>query len=869
MSSAAPALASPDAGPPVIPPGHWLGGYSPPGGTWDEVVDEGGAVRPAWRAFAAATARFSDADWRRRREEMARLLRDHGATYNVYSDARGAARPWQLDALPLVIGRDEFEEVAAGLCQRTRLLNAILDDLYGPQRLLHDGWIPPSMALGNPGYLREARGIHGRAPRLTLVGTDLARGPDGKWRVLADRTQAPSGKGYALENRTVLSQIWPGIFRDCGVRPLADFFDSQREGLRAWSPSPRGEPLVVLLTPGPYNETYFEHAFKARRLGFALVEGADLTVRDRWVYLKTLEGLRRVDVIIRRVDDVYCDPLELRADAWLGVAGLAEACRAGHVTLANALGSGVVEATAFFPFMPGLCRHLLGEELRLPQVSTWWLGQRAERDAVLAEGDRWVIKKAFVGQHNDPVFLAQADEATKRETLARVAATPERFVAQEPLALSTVPTWHDGRLESRQLVWRAFVIASPAGHFVMPGGLTRVSRDEAGSVVTMQYGGLSKDTWVLGHEPEAGPPTPAPPVVIRPARPAAGVPSRQADHLFWLGRYAERLEHIVRLVRTALRRLSGEETGQQAAELRALLHLLWHTKKLPRRRQEPPGSPAEALKEELEELARPPLDRLRPLLADPAVPDAVPALAQRLRFNAAAARDRLSDDMWRLINRLETLATPLEFDLATPAALLDQLDNLILGLAALAGMELENMTRGHGWRFLELGRRVERAVNVFELCLETARAGAGRASFLPPLLELCDSAMTYRRLHVAAAQLLPVMDLLIANESNPRSAAFQLHWMARQTTQLPREVTSAGVAQEKQAADRLLSSLSSLSLQALTAMAAPAAAAHVAAVCEELLEGLEAFSELLTAHYFNHALPKVRQNNLGAPRTRP
>jgi uncharacterized circularly permuted ATP-grasp superfamily protein len=858
MSSAAPAFSEPAPAPAVVAPGHWLGTYVPPSGSWDEVLDPRGEVRPAWREFAAATAQVSAADWGRRREEMARLLRDHGATYNVYSDARGAARPWQLDALPLLIARDEFEQVSAGLRQRARLLNAILDDVYGPQRLLHDGWLPPSIVLGNPGYLREACGAGGRAPRLAMLATDLARGPDGRWRVLADRAQAPSGKGYALENRTVLSRVWPGIFRDCGVRPLAEFFDIQREALRGWSPSQRGAPLVVLLTPGPFNETYFEHAFKARHLGFPLVEGADLTVRDRWVYLKTLEGLRRVDVIVRRVDDVFCDPLELRSDAWLGVAGLAEAWRAGHVALVNGLGSGVVETAALFPFLPGLCRRLLGEELLLPQVKTWWLGQRAEREAVLADGDRWVIKNAFVSQRNDPVFLAEADEAKKRDVLARVAAAPDFFVAQEPLSLSTAPTWHDGRLEARRLVWRSYVCATPDGHCVFPGGLTRVSRDVAGSNVTMQYGGLSKDTWVLGDVPEAGPAPRALPVVVRPARPAAGVPSRLADHLFWLGRYAERLEHVVRMVRAGLRRLAGEETGQQAAELEVVLHLLWHTRKLPRRRKEPARTPGEERAEELEEQAKPPLDRLRPLLADPAVPDAVPALAQRLRFNASAARDRLSDDMWRLINRLESLAAPADPDTVTPAALLDQLDTLILSLAALAGMEAENMTRGHGWRFLELGRRVERAVNVLELCRETARAHADLPAFLPPLLELCDSAMTYRRLYVAAPQLLPVMDLLIADETNPRSASFQLHWMARQSAQLPREVTSAGSAQEKEAADHLLSGLSSFSLQALAAVD-PATAAHrVATVCHTLVHGLEGYSELVTAHYFNHALPKVR-----------
>ena len=838
--------------------GHWLDSYRPPTGSWDEAVDAHGAVRPGWGDFVAATAHLSPAHWHDRSKEMARLLRDHGATYNVYSDARGASRPWQLDALPLLIQRREFDAISTGLRQRAILLNLILDDLYGPQRLLHDGWLPSALVLGNPGYLREAWGPGGRAPRLTMVGTDLARGPDGRWRVLADRAQAPSGDGYALENRTVLAQVCPDIFRNCGVRPLADFTENQRLGLQAWSPSRRREPLVVLLTPGPFNETYFEHAFKARQLGFPLVEGADLTVRDRWVYLKTLEGLRRVDVIIRRVDDVFCDPLELRADAWLGVTGLTEASRSGHVTVVNTLGAGVVETAALFPFLPGLCRHLLGEDLQLPQVRTWWLGQHREREAVLAERDRWVIKGAFVGIRQPPVFLAHATPREKSAILARVAATPDFFVAQEPLALSTAPTWHEGRLEPRRLVWRAYTLATPDGHLTLPGGLTRVSNDVAGSIVTMQYGGLSKDTWVIGDERDTNPHGPATPIVVRPARPAGGVPSRLADHLFWLGRYAERLEHIVRMARAGLSRMIGEDTDQQTAELEVVMHLLWHTKKLPRRRKETAPTQDEEEQEREEEAARQPLDRLRPLLADPTVPDAVPALAQRLRYNASAARDRLSDDMWRLINRLESLAAPADQATITPAALLDQLDTLILSLAALAGMEAENMTRGHGWRFLELGRRVERAVNVLDLCREAACAYAELPSFLLPLLELCDSTMTYRRLHVAAPQLLPVMDLLISDETNPRSAAFQLHWMARQSAQLPREATSAGSAQEKEAADRLLSDLSSFSLQALVAIDPEASSHRVAAMCQRLVHGLENYSELLTAHYFNHALPKVR-----------
>ncbi len=856
MSSSA--LLSVDGSPALssgaLPSGHWLEGYAPPEGSWDEVLAPDGEVRPAWREFAVATAEFSPAEWTRQGEAIARRLRDHGATYNVYSDARGLARPWVLDTVPLLLEREEFLEVAEGLRQRARLLNAIMADLYGPQRLLTEGWLPPALVYGNAGYLREARGAAPRAPWISLLATDLARGPDGRWIVLADRSQAPSGKGYALENRTVLTQHWPELFRRCGAQPLADFFDLEGEALKELSPSRRENPLVVLLSPGPFNETYFEHSFKARQLGFQLVEGADLTVRDRRVYLKTLEGLRRVEVIVRRVDDVYCDPLEWKPEAWLGVAGLAEAWRGGHVSVVNAFGAGVVETPAFFPFLPGLCRHLLGEELRLPQVTTWWMGQEKEGRAVLAERDRWVIKSAFVGQKRAPVFLAEADVATREETLRALETTPERFVAQEPLRLSTLPTWRDGRVEPRRLVWRAYTHCTLEGELVLPGGLTRVSQAAAGSIVTMQYGGISKDTWVLGDIGEVIHEEPAAPAVVRPPRSTTGVPSRLADQLFWFGRYAERLEHVVRLTRAGLRRLTGEDTEEQEEQARALEYLILTTLK----------SLAEAEAKVVAgqngaattTTASPSfIARLRRLLGDRELADAVPTLARRLHFNAAASRDRLSDDMWRVVTRLTSLADSPAFAVAPPLELLDQLDTFILHLSALNGMEAENMTRGHGWRFMEFGLRLERALGLLELCGAAARGHATQPGLLEPLLEIADSTMTYRRLYQPEPHLLAVLDLLLANEANPRSAAFQLGWLARQSPQMPRD-ESSGPAREKEACDHLLSMLSSLNLNTLLNAPPELVAAKIGALCQSLVLSLEGVSELLNAHYFNHAIPK-------------
>lgn len=833
--------------------GHWLEHYRPPAGSWDEVLTPDGTVRAAWREFADATAELASADWTKQNGELSRRLRDHGAAYNMHSDARGLSRPWELDAVPLLLERAEFLEIAEGLRQRARLLNAIMADLYGPQRLLAEGWIPPALVYGNTSYLREALNATTRGPLLSLLATDLARGPDGRWVVLADRTQAPSGKGYALENRTVLTQQWPELFQRCGGQPLADFFTLEAEALAALaSPRSGSNPLLVLLSPGPFHETYFEHSYLSRQLGLQLVEGADLTVRDRRVYLKTLEGLRRVDVIVRRVDDINCDPLEWRAEAWLGVAGLAEAWRAGHVAVANAFGSGVVEAQALFPFLPGLCRHLLGEELQLPQVETWWLGQEKERKDVLAAGDRWVIKNAFSGSRQEPVFLADAEASLRAETLRRIAEEPENFVAQAPLRLSTLPVWRDGRLEPRRLVWRAFTQSTTAGQVVLPGGLTRVSHAEADAIVTMNYGGLSKDTWVLGEVEEETIPEPTAPIVVRPPRTRSGVPSRLADQVFWFGRYAERLEHTARLARAGFRRLAGEDTEEQELEQRAVGRLVELTLKslikaeVIAAKKGPP-------------LVEPPtlLARLRRLMEDSEVAISLPALARRLHFNAAAARDRLSDDMWLVITRLTSLADAPTRSGAPPRETLERLDSLILHLAALSGMEAENMTRGHGWRFMEFGRRLERSIALLGCCGSAALCHAEEPGLLWPLLEIADSTMTYRRLYQAEPHLLSVMDLLLTNEANPRSVSFQLGWLARQSPQMPRD-EAAGPTREKEACDHLLSMLSSLNLSTLLHAPPGVVASKIHAFCQSLVVSLEGVSELLNAHYFNHAIPKRR-----------
>ena len=821
----------------ACPGGRTQVGYSAERGVFDEMVDANGVLRPHWKTFGGFLDQCGAQDFKARSEDVQRLLRDHGVTYNVYEDASGTSRPWSLDILPFIVSQEDFKAVQAGLDQRGRLLNAILQDIYGPQRLLRDGLLPPGLVYANPGYLRPVLGVNPPGGRFIFTfGSDLVRDASGRWQVLADRAQAPSGHGYALENRIIMANVHAEEFNASKIRRLASYYETKREMLRSLAPKHRtGEAGILMLTPGPFSETYFEHAFQARYLGFPLVEGADLTVRDRHLHLKTLEGLRRVDVVIRHVDDVYCDPLELNADSLLGTAGLLEAWRNGGIALANGLGAGVVETPALHPFMPGLCRHLLGEELMLPCVPTWWCGQKRELDLVLRDPDRWVVKPAFVRGARDPVFLADLDSEQKARMLDTLRAAPHEWVAQEVLELSTAPTWTGSRIEPRALVWRAFAIAQGGGFIAMPGGLARVSPEPHRWLVTMRSGGISKDTWVVGdgapdlfYENLKKQQT----VVIRPARPPSGVPSRVADHLFWFGRYAERLEASTRVLRAVMQRLAGERSQIQGHEVDGCVSLMAYLGLVP-------AGTANAL------------DHLPALLTDPRRPGSIPDLLGRLRYNAAAARDRLYDDMWRLVNRLERDAR-----LPAGAFLLSSaqgvLDNLILDLAAIAGMQQENMTRGHGWRFLELGRRIERACGVLELTGAATQCCEQDDSLLTPLLEICDSTMTYRRLHFARPTLAPTLDLLLLNDINPRSVIHQLQILGRLSAQLPQVPGTSKIKTPREQTDSLLSDLSAVHLDSL-ARDAEGISAVIPQLCASLVKELEKLSDVITEHFFSHA----------------
>ncbi len=821
-----------------------LQNYRPTPGIYDEMLATPGVYRPHWSRLAGTLGRLNRHELAARWENGLRIIREHGVTYNVYGDARGSERPWALDLAPLVIDRADWSAVERGLGQRVRLLNLILADIYGgSQRLLRDGFLPPELIYANPGFLRACRGFNppGKC-YLSFYGSDLGRSPDGGWWVLADRTQSPSGAGYSLENRAVISRILPEELRDCNVRRLGNFFRTRHRLLVNLVTAARNEPRGVLLTPGPLNETYFEHSFLARHMGLPLVEGADLTVRDRRVFLKTVEGLQPVDFIIRRVDDSYCDPLELREDSYLGVAGLVEAARAGNVVISNALGSGLLESPAFLAFLPVLCRHMLGEDLLLPSVATWWCGQARELRYVLDNFDGLVIKPAFGPVRRQPWFGGRLSKAEKEKLIRAIKAAPHYYLGQERVVLSRAPVWHEGAFESRSVAMRAFVAGGDHQYSAMPGGLARVSPTEEDPVVSMQSGGGSKDVWVLANGGDAAVSVESTREVRPLVRGSNTVPSRAADNLFWLGRYAERLENTLRLLRCVLSRFVDESDRERLPELNLIPHLFEALD------QPLPASLDIASGDALCEHA------LALVYGEETV-GSVRELLSRVHAIAAVVRDRFSGDIWRILGRMDREGRGGRGRLPLNNAL-SLIHRLILDLAAFSGLEMESMTRGHGWRFLDLGRRLERGI-----CLSGFLRGGIRASGSPNasfelLLEIADSVMTYRRLYLAEVRPLEAIDLLLRDDSNPRSIAFQLQEVARHARALPHG-DATGPLNEELVIDRVAARVQGEDLMAAGRLWLAGDAGPLAGLLEECLRGLTEFSELLTHHYFSHTVARI------------
>jgi uncharacterized circularly permuted ATP-grasp superfamily protein/uncharacterized alpha-E superfamily protein len=837
-----------------------LEGYDP--GITDELVGSGRGVREHWLRIGHTLNELGVDELRRRRHESDRLLDEDGVTYNVLPASDGDLSPtrrsrrWVLDPVPAVLPSDEWSTIERAVIQRTELLNLVLADLYGPRALIRSGVIPAELVYADPGFVRAWDQVRIAGPvQLVTSGFDIARAPDGSHVVLADRAQAPSGFGYALENRVVASRVFPSLYRDSEVHRLAPFFRTLRAALQAAAPPGTDDPRIVVLTPGPHSETAFEHAYLARYLGYSLVEGSDLTVRGGKVWLRSLGHLERVDVILRRVDPWYCDPVELMPGSHLGVPGLVDACRRGNVSVINPLGAGAVENPALLAYLPRIAHELFGHDLHLPSVRTWWCGDHVARREALDGIDRHVFKQLTAAGSQTvarpaPVFGALLTTEGRATLRRRIEAEPRRWVAQEHVELSTTPTLTEHGIEARPSVLRTYTAARGDSYAAMPGGLTRVAPQRDSAAISNQAGAISKDTWVLASEPErltgfwlqSGPPVLA-------TNPEGSMSARAAENLFWLGRYAERAEGLVRVLRAVGDRRnefqhSASDAGSECLEvlLRTLTEV---TATWPGFAASDPSALAD------------PGDELRSLVVDEHRAGTLAYDARRLLDAAYAVRDQLSNDTWLVIGTLER-------DLLGSAAATyprgvgsATLSRVLQALLALAGLQNESMVRDPGWRFMEAGRRLERAIGLVDLLrstVTTQRSTATDSLVFESVLLAAESIITYRRRYRSHAQLETMLDLLVLDAGNPRGLTYQVQMLTEAVSGLPDGASTMPAAGRMSPAERhTLETLSAVRLADTTALAAvgpDGRRTDLLAFLERLEAGLQAIGAAITAAHF-------------------
>ncbi len=821
-------------------------------GIYDEMYANKVKVLPYWERFMAALDSMGTENLELRRREAQRLLRENGVTYNVYGDSKNLTRPWQLDPVPLLISSEEWVAIESGLKERAELLDLILKDIYDKQTLLKKGLLPPELVFGHEGFLHPCVGALQKQKRqLTIYSANLARGPNGRMWVLDDRAQAPSGSGYALENRTVMTRVLPDIFRQTQVHRLSGFFKSLHKGLVDIAPHKKEDPRIVILTPGPLNETYFEHAYLAAYLGYTLVQGGDLTVRDGKVWLKSLSGLQAVDVILRRVDDSFCDPLALRSESKLGVAGLLEAVRRGNVAIANPLGSSVLENPGLMAFLPRLARYFLNDELKLPSIATWWCGQARERDFVLQHLDSLVIKPINRGFGNYAVFGGSLSSKEKEYLRSQILAKPHLFIGQEQVSFSTLPAFIDQKIEPRNAVLRNFVVASGSDYEVMPGGLTRVARQKDNFIVSNQAGGISKDTWVLATEPDK-------PVSLwtQPKRnqlidaDTEALTSRAADNLFWVGRHLERTEAVTRLLRVILTKLREVFEFKDPLDAECLGVLL-------RTFTQVTGTYPGFIKCD-ESFLKEPEAELISLVKDGFRRGSLTANIQAFFQAAFSIRDLWSQDTWRSVDnihrRWQQRINNLELRIEQ---LPSHLDDLMTGIVAFTGLTSESMTREAAWLMLDSGRRLERALALISLLRSTLalrHEDILQNQVLESVLVATDSLTIYQRRYRSYIQLPLVLELLLLDEAHPRSVAYQLHELSVHISALPRCKRAGQITAEERVILKAYTDLKLCNVQELTQVNEEEG---VYQEFEELLSNttdlLWQLSELIAEAYFSHS----------------
>lgn len=807
-----------------------LASYQAAGPGHDEMLQSSGAARAAWAQMADLVDLHDSHQLVERASAVANLLQDHG----VRQGAGDAERPWELDPLPVLLDENEWTRIEAGLRQRAELLDQVLSDVYGEQALLRGGILPPAMVLGHRGYLRAAAGIRLPGPhQLFSLANDIARNADGTWQVLADRAQAPSGMGFAMEDRRVVAEVLSGLYRNARIRRIGPYFAAMRQGLHDIAPAAAGDsPRVALLTPGPYSGTSFDQAYLATMLGFPLVEGEDLVVEDGRLWMRSLDRLERVDVLLRRVDAEYCDPLDLRGDSRLGVPGLVHAARSGNVSIVNTLGSGVLENPALLTYLPRLCRELRGEELLIPSTVTYWCGERSMCSHVIANLDRLVVRNTAPSER--AIMGWELTIGERADLAARIADRPFEWTGQERVEASTTPTVSADSLEARPTSLRAFAVANARGYQVMSGGMARVITP-AGSLVDPGPGDVAKDIWVLSSQPYTlADPWVADGALPPPAQVPASISLGAAEDLFWFGRYAERAESTVRLLRAVSDRWNDfhDSFGSPGAE--ALTVLM----------------------QAVEEVAT--TGALPDLVTDSRRPGTVAHAVRKMSRAASAARDQLSVDTWLPLSAIDrAIQRERLARLRDPEAEFGRvLTRLLEGLLAISGIGAESMVRDVGWSLMDVGRRLERAQQLVELLGSTVtqrRPNDVDTLVLESVLIAHESVITYRRRYQSRAAVATVLDLLLNDAANPRSLRFQLNRLGSDLAAIPTSVRGTG------ARDQLLADVVDLLAEVDTHSYSEPDADDVRTRLAETLESMrwrlrELADEIARVH-FTHPVP--------------
>ncbi len=829
----------------TAPPPAPFSDYQPASDRYDEYVSAGGSTGGVWQPVAAYLDRLGAQGIQACAAEAERLVRESGANFQVTGDGNEKSRPWQLAIVPLVLDGVSWDKLESGLQQRMRLLERVLADLLGEQRLIKERILPAELLSANPEYARAFHELPASGNRLTLTATDLARDKDGSWWVTGDRTRAPSGLGYALENRVITSRVLPQLIRRSNVTRLAAFFASLQGHLNSLAPRMRDNPRVAILTPGEQSYRYVEDAYLARYLGYTLVQGRDLAVRGNRLHLKTLGGLLPIEVLWRHVSDQKCDPLELDPTATQGVTGLLQAIRGGTVAVANSIGSSLAQMPALLPFLPAASKFFFQTEMSLPSIATYWCGGAKERRYVLEHLNDLVLRPAFRVSGEPPIVPAELAAREREELIAQINASPHDFVAQHRPSRSTTPVWHDGRLCSWHVAMRSFHVQTSSGIDVLPGGLVRVSPDAPSLDHSPNSGRLGQDCWIVASEPVDHEATLLPPDgPIRLTRGGEELPSRVAENLFWLGRNAERTEAVARLLRTTMDRIAGENAVEDVPDLPRLLAGLAAVGQI---------EPGYAIKEFGGSL--PTLEAVLPnSVFDRNQPRGLQASVINMVGKAKSARDRISTDGYRIITRIGSdLTDPGPVGRKDVGATIERVNRLITDLLALSGLAHESMTRTHGWRFLHLGRRIERGFQTAELLAATlTHPIADERPLLESVLRTTDSIMTYRSRYLLQLRPIAVIDLLITDDTNPRSIVFQLKSINQLLHQLPTDSSDPGMGQDQRTAEILLHRVRMSEPSRLALANSDGQRHELSELLQQLIDELPNLSNQITARYLIH-----------------